>query len=112
MIFNHSLSSGHAPSINHSLSSGHAPTIWKASDILPIPKESSPTQENDLRPISLNPCLAKVLEKFNIVEWLLQNIRAKRRQRRQRGSGVWVLDLHADVPGSNLILTTVWICLG
>ena len=32
--------------------------------------------------------------------------------RRQRGSVVRVLDLHADVPGSNPTLTTVWICLG
>ena len=58
---------------NLSLSSGVAHTIWKVADICPIPKETLPKEENDLRPISLTSCLSKVLEEF-VVGWLLKDI--------------------------------------
>ena len=49
---------------NASLASGIVPAIWKDSNITPIPKIQSPTNEGDFRPISLTPCLSKVLEDF------------------------------------------------
>ena len=61
---------------NVSLSSCVAPVIWKAANITPIPKESPPKLESDFRPISLTPCLSKVLEEF-VAEWVLEDIRGK-----------------------------------
>lgn len=61
---------------NISLNTGVVPTIWKAADIIPIPKESPPKIENDLRPISLTPCLSKVLEEF-VATWILEDIQSK-----------------------------------
>ena len=49
---------------NASLASGIVPAIWKDSNITPIPKIQSPTNEGDFRPISLTPGLSKVLEDF------------------------------------------------
>ena len=49
---------------NASLASGVVPSIWKDSNITPIPKTQFPTNEGDFRPISLTPCLTKVLEDF------------------------------------------------
>ena len=62
--------------------------------------------------------LTKLAElQFQFVTGLRQNIlviilNEKKKFRRQRGSVVRVLDLHADVLGSNPTLTTVWICPG
>ena len=58
------------------LSSCVAPVIWKAANITPIPKESPLKLESDFRPISLTPCLSKVLEEF-VAEWVLEDIRGK-----------------------------------
>ena len=49
-------------------------SLWKASNISPIPKEKPPSSESDFRPISLTPCLAKVLEEF-VAEWLINDIK-------------------------------------
>ena len=60
---------------NASLASGiFVPAIWKDSNITPIPKIQSPTNEGDFRPISLTPCLSKVLEDF-VVTWMIDDIR-------------------------------------
>ena len=59
---------------NTSLSSGIVPAIWKDSDIIPVPKSQPPTCEGDTRPISLTPCLAKVLEDF-VVGWMITDIK-------------------------------------
>ena len=59
---------------NASLASGIVPAIWKDSNITPIPKIQSPTNEGDFRPISLTPCLSKVLEDF-VVTWMIDDIR-------------------------------------
>ena len=61
---------------NRSLSTGIVPSLWKASNISPIPKEKPPSSESDFRPISLTPCLAKVLEEF-VAEWLINDIKDK-----------------------------------
>ena len=61
---------------NRSLSTGIVPSLSKASNISPIPKEKPPSIESDFRPISLTPCLAKVLEEF-VAEWLINDIKDK-----------------------------------
>ena len=45
-----------------SIQDASVPTQWKSANIIPLPKSSSVTLEN-LRPISLLPTLAKILEK-------------------------------------------------
>ena len=61
---------------NVSLSSGVMPISRKESNIIPIPKVTKPTCESDIRPISLTPCLSKVLEDF-VVSWLIDDVRDK-----------------------------------
>ena len=61
---------------NASLASGIVPFIWKDLNIRPIPKIQSPTNEGDFRPISLTPCLSKVLEDF-LVTWVIDDIRKR-----------------------------------
>ena len=61
---------------NTSLRSGIVPVVWKESSIIPIPKIQSPMYEGDFRPISLTPCLSKVLEDF-VVTWLIDDIKDK-----------------------------------
>ena len=61
---------------NVSLKSGVVPSIWKDSNITPVPKIHPPTDEGDIRPISLTPCISKVLEDF-VVKWMISDIRDK-----------------------------------
>ena len=51
--------------------SGVLPSIW---NITPVPKILPPADEGDIRPISLTPCVSKVLEEF-VVQWMISNIR-------------------------------------
>jgi hypothetical protein len=54
-----------------SVREGYIPPIWKTADVIPVPKTKRPRSiQTDLRPISLLPCLAKVLESI-IGHWLL-----------------------------------------
>lgn len=50
--------------VNLSISSSTFPDLWKISLIKPIPKKQNVNSVNDLRPISILPCLSKVLEKI------------------------------------------------
>ena len=61
---------------NVSLKSALAPSIWKDSNITPVPKIHPPTDECDIRPISLTPCISKVLEDF-VIKWMISDIRDK-----------------------------------
>ena len=55
---------------NASLREGFFPPIWKAAEVIPIPKVHPPTSiQNDLRLISLLPTAAKVFEGF-VWDWL------------------------------------------
>lgn len=54
--------------INESIASGTFPDCWKLAVIKPIPKKSNPASVNDLRPISLLPCLSKILEKVVCIQ--------------------------------------------
>ena len=56
---------------NASIREGFVPPIWKAAEVVPVPKKSRPRHiSTDLRPISLLPCMAKIFESI-IGEWLL-----------------------------------------
>ena len=55
---------------NASVAQATLPSIWKAADVIAIPKTTPPASvENDLRPISLTAVLVKVLEGF-VFKWL------------------------------------------
>jgi hypothetical protein len=49
--------------INRSITTSTFPDLWKLAVVLPLPKTPNPTSENDLRPISILPCLSKILER-------------------------------------------------
>ena len=49
----------------------YVPQIWKATEVIPVPKKPRPRHiSTNLRPISLLPCIAKVLESL-VGEWFL-----------------------------------------
>ncbi len=55
---------------NSSLQNGVVPSLWKSAEVISLPKVSPPRViEQDLRPISLTPILAKLLEDYP-VKWL------------------------------------------
>ena len=55
---------------NSSLREGKFPDIWKTATIVPVPKKHPPgSLENDIRPISLTPILAKVFEGI-VLNWV------------------------------------------
>jgi hypothetical protein len=47
---------------NYILTSSAFPFVWKISSVMPIPKNHSPTEKSDYRPISILPVLAKAFE--------------------------------------------------
>ena len=47
-----------------SLNSSIIPTIWKTSEIIPVPKKTNPTCNNDYRPIALTSIMMKCLERL------------------------------------------------
>lgn len=49
--------------INTSISTCTVPEAWKLAIVRPLPKTTAPVDIKDLRPISLLPCLSKILEK-------------------------------------------------
>lgn len=49
---------------NASITQGIFPNIWKSADVIPLPKTLHPASYNDLRPISILPAFAKLLEKI------------------------------------------------
>ena len=48
---------------NYSFMHASVPRLWKIADICPLPK-TSPVKIDQLRPISLLPCVSKILEKI------------------------------------------------
>ena len=59
--------------INKSLSSGIVPDLWKISKVTPLYKSDSKSDFNNYRPISVLPCLSKVLKQ--VVHRQLSNYR-------------------------------------
>lgn len=83
---------------NVSLTLGIEPAIWKESNITPILTTQPPTSESDIRPISLTPCLSKILEDF-IVTWLIDDVRDKIDPNQYgclKGTSYYVLSLRYD----------------
>ena len=79
----------------------YVPSIWKDSNITPVPKIHPPTDEGDIRPISLTPCISKVLEGF-VVKWMISDIRDKIDP---VSLGVWRVD-------QQLIASSTWSITG
>lgn len=50
--------------MNKCLRSNHFPTLWKIAYISPIPKNNNPTELSHFRPISILPCMSKILERI------------------------------------------------
>jgi hypothetical protein len=62
--------------INTSILTSSFPDIWKVAIVRPLPKVANPSQLKDLRPISILPCLSKVVEKavcMQVTEYLERN---------------------------------------
>lgn len=49
--------------INSCILESYFPSAWKCANVIPLPKKESPETLDDLRPVSILPVLAKVLEK-------------------------------------------------
>lgn len=49
--------------VNTSIRTSIFPTPWKVATVRPLPKVSNPVTMKDLRPISILPCISKILEK-------------------------------------------------
>ena len=59
---------------NSSIRQGSVPRIWKSAEVIPVPKIHPPASiQDDLRPISLLPTLAKVLEGI-VRDWLMPSL--------------------------------------
>ena len=59
---------------NASIRQGYFSPIWKSAEVVPIPKARPPTSiSNDLRPISLLPTMAKILEGI-VKDWLMPTL--------------------------------------
>ena len=59
---------------NASVREGFVPPRWKEANVVPVPKIQPPrVVESDLRPISLTPTLAKVIESF-VGSWILGSV--------------------------------------
>lgn len=54
--------------INYCIEFSTFPDPWKTAKILPLPKINSPLTYKDLRPISILPCLSKILEKVLVAQ--------------------------------------------
>lgn len=50
--------------INNCITASYFPKLWKIAIVTPIPKIPNPPAVNDFRPISILPCLSKVLERI------------------------------------------------
>jgi hypothetical protein len=62
--------------VNTSLLTSSFPDAWKQAIVRPLPKVTNPTQLKDLRPVSLLPCLSKVIEKvvcLQVTEYIEKN---------------------------------------
>lgn len=62
--------------VNTSIESSTFPDIWKTAIVRPLPKNTNPLTFKDLRPISILPCMSKVLERVvcqQLTEYLESN---------------------------------------
>ncbi|CAG4908734.1 unnamed protein product [Colias eurytheme] len=62
--------------INTSFRTHQFPELWQSALVHPIPKNDNPLTSKDLRPISVLPCLSKVIERIvhnQLIQFLEQN---------------------------------------
>lgn len=62
--------------VNKSIDTHTFPDLWKCAIVRPLPKISNPSTFKDLRPVSILPCLSKVLERVvynQMLEYLEAN---------------------------------------
>ncbi|KAI8507267.1 hypothetical protein Bbelb_146470 [Branchiostoma belcheri] len=68
-----------APVVTHvfnaSYREGIVPVIWKSANVIPVPKSAGSSEVSNMRPVSLLPVLAKLLEKC-VLKRLLPTLRA------------------------------------
>lgn len=89
--------------INCSIVTSTFPDQWKIASIKPLPKNANPSTLKDLRPISILPCLSKVLEKIvsrQLSLFLEQNKILPDLQsgfRRQRSTSTALLDVTDNI---------------
>ena len=83
----HLLASPVTAIFNSSLREGKLPDLWKTATIVPVPKKHPPgSLENDIRPISLTPILAKVFEGI-VLNWV-DDVISPQIDERQFGAGL------------------------
>uniref|UniRef100_A0A2A4JF59 Reverse transcriptase domain-containing protein n=1 Tax=Heliothis virescens TaxID=7102 RepID=A0A2A4JF59_HELVI len=92
--------------INCSIVSSTFPDQWKIALVKPLPKTTNPTDVKDLRPISILPCLSKVLEKVicrQLTQFLEDNHILPELQsgfRKRRGTATALLDVTDNILGA------------
>ena len=73
--FTHLLAAPDAAIFNSSFREGVLPKLWKSTTVISLPKKHPPCSvQNDIRPISLTPILAKVFESL-VLEWVDNTIK-------------------------------------
>ena len=74
------------------------PSVWKREVVIAIPKKQTPTEYNDLRPISMSPLWSKILES------IVSEITLKETSKN------WKSDQHGRIKGSstNHVLIEAW----
>ena len=50
--------------VNSCIQSSYFPSQWKIAKIIPLPKNTQPTEFNELRPISILPTMSKICERI------------------------------------------------
>ncbi|PZC74075.1 hypothetical protein B5X24_HaOG208392 [Helicoverpa armigera] len=89
--------------INKSIESCTFPCLWRRAIVCPIPKVSDPVNLKDLRPISILPCLSKILERvvyLQVIEYLEANNILPEFQsgfRKGRGTATALLDVVGNI---------------
>lgn len=62
---------------NHCIVTSTFPIAWKAARITPVPKKPTPSELADYRPVSILPCMSKVLEKI-LTKQIIDHFTSKR----------------------------------
>lgn len=92
--------------INKSITTSIFPTAWQEALIKPIPKKDNPLELKDLRPISILPCISKILEKIiynQLSDFLESNNILPNMQsgfRKKRGTTTALVDVVDEILGA------------
>uniref|UniRef100_A0A2A4IWQ4 Reverse transcriptase domain-containing protein n=1 Tax=Heliothis virescens TaxID=7102 RepID=A0A2A4IWQ4_HELVI len=89
--------------INKSIETCTFPSLWRHAVVCPIPKTGEPVTFKDLRPISILPCLSKILERvvyLQVIEYLEANSILPEFQsgfRKGRGTATALMDVVGNI---------------